>query len=164
MNRKLMCRVNNSLILVTLFVFLSCGIIHAANNAATFYVAPNGSDRNKGTEEKPFKTITKARDAARKSKAEVPKKIVIRGGNYYEVELVLKPDDSGLTIEAYPGEKPILYGGRPVTNWEKDGKFYSAKLEGVKDRTWDFRTLVVDNELRPRARLPKKGEFKHLNM
>ena len=79
------------------------------------------------------------------------------------MEIVLEPEDSGLTIEAFPGEKPILYGGRPVTNWEKDGKFYSAELEGVKDKTWDFRLLVVNNETRPRARLPKTGAFEHLS-
>lgn len=54
MNRKLICRVINSLLFVTLFAFFNCGIIHAANNASKFYVAPDGSDRNKGTEEKPF--------------------------------------------------------------------------------------------------------------
>ena len=163
MNKKVMYRMKSYLIFATTFIFFNCGIIYAANNAATFYVSPDGSDRNKGTEEKPFKTILKARDTARKSKAEEPKKIVLRGGNYYEVEIVLEPEDSGLTIEAAPGEKPILYGGRPVTNWEKDGDFYSAKLDGVKDRTWDFRTLVVDNESRPRARLPKTGAFEHLS-
>ncbi len=105
----------------------------------------------------------KARNAARKSKAEVPKIIIVRGGSYYEAEVVLESEDSGLTIEAYPGEKPVLYGGRPVKNWEKDGKYYVAKLEGVKDRTWDFRLLLVNNESRPRARLPKTGAFEHLN-
>ena len=49
-----------------------------------------------------------------------------------------------LTIEAAPGEKPILHGGRQVKGWEKDGeKFWAAKLPGVKERTWDFRVLVV---------------------
>ena len=163
MTEKLTTSAKITFMLVTLFVFFHSGIIHAANNAETFYVAPDGSDRNKGTEEKPFKTILKARDTARKSKAEEPKKIVLRGGNYYEVEIVLEPEDSGLTIEAAPGERPVLYGGRRITNWEKDGKFYTAKLEGVKDRTWDFRLLVVNNESRPRARLPREGAFKHLN-
>jgi len=149
---------------IFLSIFFSFGIIHAANNTAVFFVAPDGSDNNNGTEKKPFKTLMKARDAARKLKAEEPKKIIVRGGLYYEVELALGPEDSGLTIEAYPGEKPVLYGGRPITNWEKDGNFYSAKLEGVKDRTWDFRLLLVNNEMRPRARLPKTGEFKHLNI
>jgi len=148
---------------IFLSIFFNFGIIHAANNTAVFFVAPDGSDKNNGTENKPFKTLLKARDGARKSKAEEPKKIIVREGSYYEVELILEPEDSGLTIEAYPGENPVLYGGRPITNWEKDGNFYAAKLEGVKDRTWDFRLLLVNNEMRPRARLPKTGAFEHLS-
>ena len=129
--------------------------------SALFYVAPNGSDANKGTEDKPFKTLLKARDAARSASPDAPKKIIVRGGAYYEVELALGPEDSGLTIEGAPGEKPVLYGGRRVTNWEKDGDFYSASLTDVKDRKWDFRNIVVNDEWRPRARLPKTGAFKH---
>jgi len=147
---------------MAIYVFLSCPILNAANTAASFYVSPDGNDRNSGTESKPFKTINKARDEARKSPAE-EQKIIVREGSYYDVELTLGPEDSGLTIEGLPGEEAILYGGRPITNWEKDGDFYSAKIEGAKDRTWDFRLIMVNNELRPRARLPKEGAFKHLN-
>ncbi|MBT3291511.1 MAG: hypothetical protein HN380_29470, partial [Victivallales bacterium] len=32
---------------------------------AAFYVAPNGSDANPGTEAKPFATLIRARDAVR---------------------------------------------------------------------------------------------------
>ncbi|MFC1552513.1 right-handed parallel beta-helix repeat-containing protein [Candidatus Latescibacterota bacterium] len=151
------------LVFMVLYVSFNYPNMNAANADTSFYVAPDGNDRNNGTESKPFKTVLKARDEARKSNAEENKKIIVRGGNYYEVEMVLGPEDSGLTIEGYPGEIPILYGGRPVTNWEKDGSFYSAKLAGVKDRAWDFRLLVVNNEMRPRARLPRDGAFIHLN-
>ena len=33
----------------------------------------------------------------------------------------------------------------------------------VKDGTFDFRALVVNDKLRQRARLPKKGSYNHLN-
>lgn len=148
---------------VILAVICNCGITSAANNDSVFYVAPDGRDTNNGTEKKPFGTLLKARDAARKSKADAPRTIIVRGGSYYETELTLGPEDSGLTIEAYPGEKPVLYGGRRITNWVRDGEFYSAGLDGVGDRSWDFRVLVVDNQARPRARLPKTGAFEHLS-
>ena len=96
-------------------------------------------------------TVTEALTASRNLKSDEPKTIIIGGGFYYEFELDLEPLDSGLTIEAASGEKPVLYSGRLVTNWEKDGKFYTAKLDGVKDITWDFRNLVVNDKLRPRA-------------
>jgi len=153
----------NFLLYVILCIFLACESVQDAEKAAMFYVAQNGSDLNNGTIDKPYKTIMKARDAARSVKTEKPRKIILRGGAYYEVEVVLEPVDSGLTIEAAPGETPVLYGGRMVTNWEKDGDFYAAKLEGVKDRTWDFRLILVNDEMRPRARLPKTGAFEHLS-
>jgi hypothetical protein len=132
--------------------------------AGGVYVAPNGNDANPGTKAKPFATLQRARDAARMLEADGDRRIVVRGGTYYDVSLVLEPADSGLAIEAAPGETPVLYGGRRVTGWHRDGKkFYAAKLPGVKEGTWDFRVLVVRTALRPRARLPKSGIFKHLS-
>lgn len=133
----------------------------AENAPATFYVAPDGNDANRGTIDRPFRTIEKARDAARGLSKDAPKKIVLRGGSYYDVALALGPEDSGLTIEGALGERPVLYGGRPVTGWRKDGEFYAAPLSDVKDRKWDFHSIVVDDQWRPRARLPKTGAFKH---
>lgn len=148
--------------LVSLFsVITQCIPVQAAIPPAVFYVAPDGSDGGRGTIEKPFKTLEKARDAARSVSSDAPKKIILRGGSYYDVGLTLGPEDTGLTIEGAPGEKPVLYGGRRITNWVKDGNFYSAQLADVKDRKWDFRNIVVDDQWRPRARLPKTGAFKH---
>jgi hypothetical protein len=58
----------------------------------------------------------------------------------------------------------VLYGGRRITQWRRDGdRFWTADLPGVREGTWDFRALVVDGRLAPRARLPKEGRFEHLN-
>jgi hypothetical protein len=133
-------------------------------NAAELFVAPDGDDANPGTKAKPFATLERARDAARELKPDAERRIVVRGGTYYNVSLVLEPADSGLAIEAAAGETPVLYGGRRVTGWQKDGEaFYAAKLPGVKERTWDFRVLVVNGGMRPRSRLPETGEFVHLS-
>ena len=135
----------------------------AAGNVKTYYVSVKGSDNGDGTLKKPFKTLTKAVEASREEKAATTKTIIVGGGAYFETNVVLTPQDSGLTIKAAPGEKPILYGGRPVTGWQKDGDFYSAKLDGVKERTWDFRSLIVNDGMRPRARYPKEGSLTHLS-
>ncbi len=77
---------------------------------------------------------------------------------------MLDTADSGLTIESAPGADVRLYGGRKVVGWKKDGrKLYSAELPGVKDRTWDFRALIVNGRFCPRARLPQKGFFEHIS-
>lgn len=127
------------------------------------FVAPDGSNANPGTKDMPFATLTKARDAMRARATTRPRRIVVRGGAYYGVTVELGPQDSGLTIEAAEGESPVLYGGKRIAGWEKDGEnFYAAKVPGAKDRKWDFRLLVVNDQMRPRARFPKGGNLKYL--
>lgn len=136
---------------------------------ADLYVAPDGNDAAPGTIDQPFATLTQARDAARKLPAGQPKRIVLRGGKYFNVSLGLGPEDSGLVIEAAPEEKPILYGGERITGWAKDGeKFYAASLPdfprvaGDAPADWEIRMLRVDGQWRPRARFPVQGTLTHL--
>ncbi|MCJ8014217.1 carbohydrate-binding protein [Paenibacillus sp. KQZ6P-2] len=58
--------------------------VHAAAQSA-FYVAPNGSDSNPGTQEQPFATLAKARDAVRAINSNMTGDIYvyIASGNYY---------------------------------------------------------------------------------
>jgi hypothetical protein len=140
---------------------------------STFFVAPDGNDSwsgrlpkpNEDGTDGPFGTVHAACEAARKQGTKKTRKVVIQSGRYFlNRPLVLKGEDSGLTVEAAPGAKVCLYGGRRVTGWEKDGKsFYSVKLPGVKDRKWDFRCLFVNGRFCPRARLPEEGSFTHLS-
>ena len=57
---------------------------------------------------------------------------------------------------AYPGEKPILSGGRKVTDWTpyKD-HIFQCDLPGTKGGHWKFRRLFADGRLQPRARWPQ---------
>ena len=127
-----------------------------------FYVAPDGSDDNSGTTRKPFATLHAARDAARALGTEEPRRIVVQGGEYFlDKPLVLDARDAGLTLEAARGARAVLYGGRKVTDWERDGKrLWAAKVDTKK---WDFRMLVVNGRFARRARLPKAGHFTHLS-
>jgi len=130
----------------------------------TVHVAPAGNDTWPGTQARPVATLQAARDAARKTAPDKPRRILIQPGEYFlDTPLVLDARDSGLTIEAAPGAEVVLYGGRRITGWRPDGdRFWSARLPGVAEGDWDFRMLAVNERFCKRARLPKTGHFTHL--
>ncbi len=74
-----------------------------------WYVAENGNDTNSGTQQSPFSTIEQAIVASRMTIGE--KHIIVKEGEYYEVNIQLTPADSGLSISAEEGSRPVLYGG-----------------------------------------------------
>lgn len=129
------------------------------------YVAPYGSDTNAGTEEAPVRTLTEALVRTRIANVGEDKRIIVRAGDYEDVSLVLAAEDAGLSIEAYPNEHPVLYGGSFVTNWQREGEWLTAELDGVSadDRSRDFRMIEAGGTYRQRARLPEQGAFRHLN-
>ncbi|MCL5996756.1 MAG: right-handed parallel beta-helix repeat-containing protein [Chloroflexi bacterium] len=140
----------------------------------TFYISTHGDDHWSGTlaepnashTDGPFATFLRARDAARTLGPAAPKRIVVRGGVYYDVSLQLDACDSGLMVEAASGEVPVLYGGHPITNWARDPldeRFWVAKLPAVTAGQYDFRMLQVNGRFCPRARLPREGAFTHLS-
>ncbi len=149
--------------LMGVFCLSSLSLAGPAPEIRTVYAAPDGDDSASGTIEKPLKTIAAALQRTRAFKAGAQKAIILSGGQYYNVHANLQAGDSGLTIRAAHGTTPILYGGRMVKGWQKDGDFYSAELAGVQEGQWDFRALIVDHQLRPRARYPRQGAFKHLS-
>lgn len=127
---------------------------------ADVFVSPQGSDSNSGSHHQPLATLARAIEASRKSGGQ--RRILLGGGNYYDVRAALMGCDSGLTIEAADGERPVLHGGRLITDWQRDGEhFWSAHLPGVKERRWDFRTLIVNGGWRDRSRLPQVGRYSH---
>ena len=147
-------------------LMFACLVIIVLNRshlqAATLTVAPNGQDSNPGTPEKPFATLEAARDAARNAEGG-PHRIVVLPGDYFlSKPLVLDWHDNGLTIEAGEGATVTLYGGSAVTGWKPDGeKFWAADVPEVKAGTWDFRALVVNGRMPPRARFPESGTLLH---
>jgi len=132
---------------------------------AEFYVAPNGRSDGSGTKAQPFGTLEAARDAARKAGAG-PHRIVLLPGDYYlEKTLELNAKDNGLIVEAAVTNSAVLYGGKPVTGWRRDGdRFWCADVLGAKAGNWDFRALVVNNRMPERARLPESGTFTHASV
>lgn len=75
--------------------------------AATFYVAPTGSDSAEGSEAHPWKTIQKAANTLAPGDT-----ALVRGGVYSEAVTVNVSGTAAakITFSAYPGEIPILDG------------------------------------------------------
>ncbi|MBN1444093.1 MAG: right-handed parallel beta-helix repeat-containing protein [Planctomycetes bacterium] len=139
----------------------------AAAEALELYVATGGDDAWSGRlaepsaarTDGPFATVARARDEARRLKEKGAVTILVRGGTYFlEQPLVFEPQDSGIVCAAYPGERPVLSGGRRVTGWRKGpGDLWQADLPEVRAGRWYFRQLFVGGERRQRARSPNTG-------
>jgi len=98
---------------------------------ATFYVSTQGRagwsgrlpEPNAQGTDGPLPSLSAARDAIRAWRAKQPGEactVQLRGGTYYLSEpFVLKPEDSGVTYMAYPGERPVISGGRKIEGWTK---------------------------------------------
>jgi hypothetical protein len=124
---------------------------------SAFYIAPGGNDANSGTIDQPFATIEGAKMALRAVKANmtVNYAVYLRGGVYPTTSPILLDDrDSGengfnITYQAYPGETPIIDGGRSFSgSWEVfDNGMYRRLLDGVTD----MRELYMNDARQPRA-------------
>lgn len=119
------------------------------------YVSPTGKDDGPGTSSRPFRTLERARDAVRQSRADGDVTIELAAGEYaLERPLVLGPGDSGrpghpVTYRAAKGAA-VLSGGVHVTGWVPDaGGRYRAPAPPR-----DFRQLYVNGRRAQRARGP----------
>jgi len=93
---------------------------------ADYYVSPEGSDDNPGTRAEPFLTLVKARNTVRQQIAGGMTRdwtVMLHGGDYrLEETLTFDENDSGrdgfrVIYRNYPGEEPIISGGRRLTGW-----------------------------------------------
>ena len=139
--------------------FLGAAAASAAVQA-TFYVAPDGSDSNKGTKEAPFKTITQAQKAVREINGTMTGdiEVILRDGTYQLPATVNFTEADGgkdgfyVRYKAADGETPLITGGIPMSGWTiHDEKNNIWKVEGVDAR---FRQLYVNNKKAIRARMP----------
>jgi len=167
-------------VLATFAAQATAGEATAPNASADLFVAPNGNDAwsgrlaapNAALSDGPFATLARARDAVRDlKKREGGLKrdltVLIRGGVYrFSATLEFGPEDSGdathsITYAAYPGETPILSGGRVIKGWKRAGdKLWTTEIPEVKAGQWLFRELFVGGQRRTRARSPQEGFFR----
>lgn len=148
----------------------------------TLHVATNGNDRWTGKlalpardgKDGPLATVPAALRAARLARQQSGDPegvtILLRGGTHRLVEpLLLKPEDSGsgpyrqLTIAAFPGEQPVLSGGRSISGWRPvagQAGLWETDVPAAADGKWPFRTLFVNGQRAQRARTPNEGYFR----
>ncbi|HJV77451.1 MAG TPA: DUF1565 domain-containing protein [Paludibacter sp.] len=121
-----------------------------------FYVSQKGNDANKGTQTKPFASISKAVAEARKTSGAVV--IYMTEGTYYlNGPVVFKSDDSrkeneSLTIINFENQKVVIAGSVVLNlKWEayKNG-IWQAKVK--QDLIFD--QLFVNGQLQHMARYP----------
>lgn len=118
-------------LLVASGALLAPGRADAATSACLlrYWVAPDGSDAAAGDRAHPFRTLERARDAARVApdRDACGVEVVLRGGDYRLAKtFVLDPRDGGgdereVVYRAAPGETPRLLGSVPVRDWEPRG-------------------------------------------
>ncbi|HML73593.1 MAG TPA: right-handed parallel beta-helix repeat-containing protein [Anaerohalosphaeraceae bacterium] len=171
---------------VCMILFFVC-ISWAQSNAVEFYLAPDGSNSNPGTREKPFQSLEKAKNAVRAQLKQVPGQTVvvnIKGGVYYlEAPVVFTAEDSGskelpVVYRAVDGEKPIFTGSMELKNWQPlvdqgklellspdvKGKIYQSDLKAAGIRDFGDPTdigkrpdLYCSGQLQPLSRWPNQG-------
>lgn len=146
--------------------------------AVEFYVSPRGNDAwsgklaeaNDTVSDGPFATLTRARDAVRQLKKSnqslnEPVRLVLRGGTHsLSQTFELTPEDSGtdeapIGYEAYPGETPMISGGRTITSWKKhDANLWVANVPWARGEE-PFTQLFINGHRRVRARTPNEGTY-----
>ncbi|MEN6384798.1 MAG: LamG-like jellyroll fold domain-containing protein [Phycisphaerales bacterium] len=131
-----------------------------------------GNDNNNGSEQNPFKTIERAKIAAKEiidSGLSADLNIYIKSGTYYLDEpLVFDSEDGGnstykVIYQNYPGETPVISGGTPITGWSSiGGGKYTATVSGIASHDWWFRQLWINDERCTRSRWPNAGDINSL--
>ncbi len=157
---------------ISSLLFIGIFALTASAAPTAFYVAPNGNDAwsgtlaesNAGGTDGPLATLTGARGKLRQQKGlgklDGPACVQLRGGDYFVTEpAAFVAEDSGtaeapITYEAYPGETPVIHGGRPISGWVQEGNLWVVDVPEARDNAWSFGALWVNGERRTLARTP----------
>jgi hypothetical protein len=142
---------------------------HSPFTQHDLYVSPKGNDLWTGRlpdpdptgKDGPLASLGRARQIIQEKKTagklSATMTVWLRGGTYpLTSPLEFTPADSApVTYSAYPGEEPVLEGGKRISGWRVEARngqiVWVADLEGFRY----FRQLFVNGERRMRARLPK---------
>jgi hypothetical protein len=105
-------------------------------------------------------------EAARAARRVQPKdavEIQLRAGRYQlDSTITIAPADSNLTIAAYQNERPVLSGGRRITEWRKVSDAPARWQAKVSEENWYFRSLFINGQRKQRARTPNEGFYRIL--
>ncbi|MFE5323255.1 OmpL47-type beta-barrel domain-containing protein [Paenibacillus sp. NPDC056579] len=125
-------------------------VISTSVFAASYYISPTGNDNNSGTEIAPFKSIMKAQSASSSGDT-----VYIRGGVYDDFEIANTDSNynyvhditkSGITYEAYPGERPVFDFKHVPTNLRVAAFRVADKVTGIKFKGFDVTGVKVGNQ------------------
>jgi len=155
-------------------VLFLAGSSAITSGAAEIYVASTGDDRAAGSEAAPVATLERAVELTRLARQQAPGaslRVILRAGDHrLSRTLVLGLAESpaagqSLGFEAYPGERPVISGGAPITNWRRlapgeaptlpaaaRSRVWVADLPAKNGGAWNFRTLYDGLTALPRAR------------
>lgn len=160
--------------------------VPAGTPVQTVFVSQEGKPGWSGTLDRPnadstdgpLPSLQAARDAirVRRAKGELTGEVavLVGPGTYYLDEpLTLGPEDSDVIYMLSPNpymvfpkpdlERPVISGGRRITGWKtadiNGNQCWAVELPDVKAGKWYPRQLFVNDERRPRTRLPKEGYF-----
>jgi hypothetical protein len=115
-----------------------------------FYVSPHGRDSGQGTIDDPFLSLVKAQRVARSIRDSV---VVLRDGVYPLANpLTFTAADTNETWQSYPGETPVVTGGRAITGWTPSDSIpgaWQASIDGFQP----FEQLWVNGERRYQVRV-----------
>lgn len=140
-------------------------VLAAANLAGSciaFWVSPDGNDASPGTEQAPFLTLERARDAVRALPSLAFKDqdvhVYLKEGTYrLQQPLILDSRDSGhgghdVVYSAAPGAHPLISGAIQVTNWSVSNispQIYVSTISPSRSRQ-----LYVNGNRAERAQTP----------
>ncbi|MBU0608422.1 MAG: right-handed parallel beta-helix repeat-containing protein, partial [Armatimonadetes bacterium] len=142
----------------------------ASAQTLTWHVSLKGNDAwsgqlaepNADGTDGPLATLAAAVEASRKHAGGARRILLGPGRHTVEKMVALGPGDSELTIQGSGAGETTVYGGRSIAGWRRSGdKFWVADVPEVKEGKWDFRALVVNDRLCPRARYPETGRLTH---
>jgi hypothetical protein len=122
----------------------------SAASGTTIVVSPSGDDGAPGTDARPLRSLSRARDVARSASRTAPVSVRLAGGTFrLSAPLVLDSRDSGVTWTAAAGAHPVVSGGVKVTGWT-----LTDAAKGLWSAPLSFftRQLYVDGSRAQRAR------------
>ncbi|MEP1486809.1 MAG: PDZ domain-containing protein [Algibacter sp.] len=129
------------------------------NKTIDIYVSPLGNNTNKGTKEKPFKTLKKALENAQLIKRDEDDQITInllKGDYHLSSSLVITSQLNNINIVGVGVDKVTIKGSKIIdTKWES---FNENILVTTIDNTLDFNQLFINGEKQILARYPNYNE------
>jgi len=157
-------------IIISIILIIPFKSAFSQSLATNYFVdAQKGNDANNGLSvEKPFKTISKAKDAVRFLDKSGSNNITVnlRGGTYFQDQTLEFTEKDGGTENCkiiyrnYKDEVPIISGGRQITGWQKDkGGLWVAKVPWASAGSVTPSQLFVNGRRSVPARMPNEGKY-----